>query len=482
MLNAPSALDDARTSVRVLEPSPSPVLLVLGGILISAGLLVLPWWFGAIGAFRYLFLIVALSIGLVFYRAFPVLYVGYTWWLLFLTPLVRRIVDYQIGWQDANLVMQALNLVLGLSFFTLLRNRHRLLDKVYFPFALILVALAYGYAVGLMNYGLVKATRAFMEWAFPLFFGFHVVYYWREFPALRRCIQRTFLWGIAAMGTYGVVQFVVLPPWDSFWMEHFNTLTFWGHPRPFQLRVFSTMSDYLLFGKVAMAGLLVLFSLATWKHLIAAVPGYAAFLLTASRTAWGAWLVALVLMALWIKGRMRMRLLGTLLLGTLVLLPLLAMPQAATLISDRLQTFENLEEDGSFIARQRLYREYALPALTDPIGSGFGADYVLYDSGLLMTPYLLGWPGLMLFTISLLLLIRAIWKGRRTDDLFTVISTAIVMAFLAMLPFATPFIGAAGAAFWCFVGLSLAGYRYYSTQERDEDTAPLEPTAVPERP
>ena len=471
MLDAPSALDDARASVRVLEPSPSPALLVLGGVLVSAGLLVLPWWFGAIGAFRYLFLLLTLSIGIVLYRAFPVLYVGFVWWLWFLAPFLRRVTDYYAGaYQAPNLILLAPYLVGGLSLFTLLRHRSRLLNRDYFPFVLVLAGLAYGYAIGILNHGVFAASYGLLQWIIPALFGFYVAVCWRDYPALRRCIQRTFLWGVALIGAYAVVQFFLMPPWDSFWMQN----TPWrdgslGSPKPFRVRPFSTLNSFYASATVIMAGLLLLFSQPTRKHLLAAVPGYAGFLVSIVRAAWGGWLIALMLMAVWIKGRMRTRLFGTLVLGALVILPLLSVPEIAHQVSNRFATFQNLETDVSLSVRLRQYQDATVRVLTNPIGNGIGLNAYQWDNGLLVIPHQLGWPGLFLFATGLVLLVRLVLRSRRrTQDAFAAISAAIFMATLAMLAFNNMFPDASGATLWCFAGLTIAGYHHARESEEEE--------------
>ncbi|MCG8363360.1 MAG: O-antigen ligase domain-containing protein, partial [Pseudanabaenales cyanobacterium] len=53
-----------------------------------------------IGAGRFLVLLFPLGsivVGVFLYRRYPIFYVGFTWWLWFLGPLVRRLIDYQSG-------------------------------------------------------------------------------------------------------------------------------------------------------------------------------------------------------------------------------------------------------------------------------------------------------------------------------------------------------------------------------------------------
>ena len=117
----------------------------------------------------------ALLIGATLYFRHPTLYLGFTWWLWFLTPEVRRLVDYQIGWNEISPVMIAPYLVSGMAALTLVRCLPQLLQPRLFPFALILMALNYAY-VGRPRPtpGRRAATYGLLTWIVPVLFGFHV--------------------------------------------------------------------------------------------------------------------------------------------------------------------------------------------------------------------------------------------------------------------------------------------------------------------
>ena len=62
---------------------------------------------GAGGILRLLFPLGATAVGVLLYMRYPLLYVGFTWWIWFLTPLVRRLIDQRSGWQDPSIVLLA---------------------------------------------------------------------------------------------------------------------------------------------------------------------------------------------------------------------------------------------------------------------------------------------------------------------------------------------------------------------------------------
>src|SRR5215218_7309863 len=87
------------------------LILVVGGLAIHAS-----------GLLELLYPLVALMVGVLLYWRYPALYLGFTWWLWFLTPEVRRLVDYQQGWNPESPVMLAPLLVTALGFLALLRH------------------------------------------------------------------------------------------------------------------------------------------------------------------------------------------------------------------------------------------------------------------------------------------------------------------------------------------------------------------------
>jgi hypothetical protein len=85
------------------------------------------------GALNYLYPVAAFAVGGFLYWCYPGLYLGFTFWLWFLTPEVRRLVDYQQGWNPESPVMLAPYLVTALIFFTVLRHLPKLQLRLFSP-------------------------------------------------------------------------------------------------------------------------------------------------------------------------------------------------------------------------------------------------------------------------------------------------------------------------------------------------------------
>jgi hypothetical protein len=61
--------------------------------------------------------------GFALYLRRPIGYIHFTLWVWFLTPLVRRLVDWRVGFEDQNLVLLAPSLVSAIAGLTLVCER-----------------------------------------------------------------------------------------------------------------------------------------------------------------------------------------------------------------------------------------------------------------------------------------------------------------------------------------------------------------------
>ena len=80
----------------------------------------------------------ALVLGIVLYSRHPILYVGFTWWLWFLTAWVRRVVDFQSGWQEPSVILLAPYLCSLVAILTLLNDLPQVYRRGGLPFVVCL--------------------------------------------------------------------------------------------------------------------------------------------------------------------------------------------------------------------------------------------------------------------------------------------------------------------------------------------------------
>lgn len=417
----------------------------------------------------------ALLVGAALYFRHPTLYLGFTWWLWFLTPEVRRVVDYQIGWNEISPVMVAPYLVSGVAALTLVRCLPQLLQPRLFAFALILMALNYAYVVGLMRAGPLAATYGLLTWLVPVVLGFHVAAHWQQYPRFRDAIRRVFLWGVLAMGIYGIAQFFALPAWDAYWMR-VSDMSSIGGAQPFRVRIWSTMNSPQPFALTMMAGLLFAFAAKGWFRFVAGGPGYASLLLSLVRTAWLGWVIGLVILFARARGLHKTRLLAVGIALALLSLPLLLLEPVADRVTARFETMQDLGEDESFRGRLGLYRKFFLASAGNVIGQGIGSanlatklaadsdltEYQTIDSGVLEAMFVLGWPGTLLYLSGLCWLVGGAFGGcAERDDLAVAAAGAVVIAILAMTISHNTLIGVGGSVLWTFLGLMLAAQRFH---------------------
>lgn len=437
--------------------------------------------------------VVAGGVGLVLYSVSRPLYVAFLLWVWMFTPLVRRLLDYSMGaYVENNLVMTAPFAVGGigiLGLMTMLTEEARGLRQA---FMLVLVALTYGAAMGIVVSGPVAMTTDLFDWGLPVVLSALVLVDWRQYPGYRTAILRTLVVAMGIMGLYGLYQFFVLPPWDRLWMQSVDMTTI-GRPYPGQVRVFGPLNSPLPFALTLAVGLLGLFAMRgqglLWGTVAwaSAVPAIVSLLLTETRTAWGAIVVGFFFILLRSQARSRRAIVFYLITAAVASVPILLSESVSTEVTDRAATLGALDEDHSAEARAEHFQN-ALPyILATPTGVGLGAfgrgarvsggsfsgDQ---DSGFLIIAFTLGWGGALLYAFGLGLLFLWVWRSVRGEpgrDRFPVIAAGVAVAVLSATPFGNTFSSVAGMYMWGFLGLALAGVRYY----RAQDAAALPPTA-----
>jgi hypothetical protein len=410
----------------------------------------------------------AVFVGLALYFRRPIGYFHFTLWTWFLTPLVRRVVDWRVGFEDHNLVLLTPLLVSAVAGLTLLREHRTAAGVRLTPFLLCITGVLYGFAVGLIRWRLHASNAAspgeiiyaLFGWLAPLLFGLHLYLRWPLYEEHKRALQTTFVWAVLLLGAYGVYQYVNPPVWDTSWLEHMMAdlgEESFGRPSPFQIRVWSTLNSPGVFANTLMAGLLLLFFLNSRIKPLALGAGYSAFLLTLVRTSWLGWLVGLVVLARSSKGRQIPRLLLSLVLLPILVAPLMLNQQIATLVTDRLQTLRSTGQDESFQARTEEYRVLLASLAADPFGEGLSNaetfhGYIM-DSGIIRLLYYCGWIGSVLFLSGIALCVRTMPAGRESTDLIAPAYVAVVVAMILELLSGNTFIGPSGAILWTCIGL-----------------------------
>jgi hypothetical protein len=297
-MNQPASFDN--TLYPRFQPDQNSVLnwaAILVFVFVSALLMVL----GAGKILNIAFPAGSFLIGILLYFRAPVLYVGFCWWVCFLCPFVRRVADWRSGYTDPSPILLSPFLVAFVALIGLCQCIPKCHRQGSLPFVLATIGITYASLIGLINQPMVAVVKSYLEWSSPVIFGHHLFINWRNYPLYRRSLQKTFLWGILVMGSYGIFQYMTLPEWDSFWITNsgFDALAPGIEiPEPQGVRVFSTLNSQEPFTAVVTAGMLLLFGSRSILQFPAYISGGLCLLLSSVRSSWiGLALGFLLLMA-----------------------------------------------------------------------------------------------------------------------------------------------------------------------------------------
>jgi hypothetical protein len=415
------------------------------------------------------FPVLSLGVGAFLYFRYPILYIGFSWWIWFLTAFIRRIVDFRSSYTEPSPLLLAPYLVSAITLVSVFQHLPKAYRQGGLPFILALAGAFYGFLIGLINLPTFTVLVSFLGWLCPLTFGFHLLINWRNFPSYYQNIQRTFAWGTLVMGVYGIYQYLVAPEWDRLWLINSGMISAQGSPIPFGLRVWSTMHSGEPFAAIMCAGLLLQLSNKPGVlNLSASVAGYIAFLLSTVRSAWIGWLVGLITLGSSLKAKNQIRLIVIVVMLGMIVVPLANIGSFSETITSRFNTFSNLEEDNSAQVRKETYNSVIGPALTNFIGDGVGSPGM--DSAFLSILISLGWPGTICYVGGMLLLIFSLFQNSEgSSDFFLGTARAIVMSCLVRIPVnGSAIAGVGGFLLWGFLGLGIASRIYYKHQRIDK--------------
>jgi hypothetical protein len=433
-------------------------LVVAGSGLLTAGLIAIKP-----GVVHYEFPAIALVVGAYLYRKNPVSYVSFTLWLYFLSPLIRRVVDFRSSWMNPSPILLAPLLVTSLTGWFLLTNLNRSwFRKDIWPFALALLGITLGLLCGLyLNAEKKDVIAAYLNWLAPICFGYFILRFPLDREQLKKTVTRTFVSAAFLMGIYGIYQFVQAPGWDCNWLDLMSNgdigISVMGRPEPFGLRVWSTMNSPGPFSTALTAALLLVFVDTRKLRIPAALAGFASFLLTLVRSGWLGW-VAGLFAVLASSRKYIVRVLLSLVVGAVLLLPALYYEPVADTLQSRLQSFQSIGNDESANERATEYVKLTEEIFKNPFGTGLTnkdkLDGYVLDSTLLRLPLQLGWVGCLFYCAAIGLLVRRMFP-LPAELQFSVVARAIAISVLVRAPFGQVLVSVDGLILWMFVGFAV---------------------------
>ncbi|WP_321961116.1 hypothetical protein [Paraburkholderia sp. J7] len=416
------------------------------------------------------------------YRRYPAHYLSYVCWLFFLTPEVRRFADFFNGaFNSTSMIMMTPFVAASLCGISMVLNYRLLGQRRAAPLIMLLIAVAYGYVLGVAQFGIVPATYTMVGWVQPIFIGWYIMLNWRLYPLFRQVLFKTFVWGTILMGFYGIYQYVSPPPWTIFWLAQSGMESSSGSPVPFGMRICSTMNSAGPFSMTMMVGLLMSIASPSKLKIAAGIAGVPALLFTAVRTSWGAVVIGLIYPLAMLDVRSRLRLIMAILLFAGLCTPMLLIDQVTAPLAKRMATIGNLSEDNSFQARQGFYTNFASIAEESFAGHGLGSTGLAakladphaqiiasLDSGVVDIVWVLGWGGGLLYVAGLVALL---WRAflaslARPGDRFAISVVGVAIAILAIMVMIDTMQGSSGMYFMFGVVMPVIGVRYSRQQQR----------------
>ncbi|WP_432573415.1 hypothetical protein [Kineococcus sp. SYSU DK005] len=385
-------------------------------------------------------------------------------WLWFLSPEVRRVVDWRTGWHPVSYVMVAAPLATVLCLLPALRNVRPVHRSAVLAFTVFLVALGYATAVGVVRTGPAAPAADVLQWLPPVALGVWIANSELSTRDLRRALTRTAVAGGVVLGLYALVQFVLLPPWDSYWFEN-APLGSLGSNEPFEVRVWSLLNSPGPFATVLLALMaLVLASRSPlrWVSFGLSAVGIG---LSLVRAAWAGFVVLLLVLVTRMKKASAAVIAATALL--LVVMAALGGP-VYDAIAERFDTsVQSGSSDVSFTERLAFHVEMLPVILADPVGQGLGASGVAtkldnagdlgtrgdFDGGALQVLFAFGPLVGTAVLVTVLLAVLAAWaRSREQEPLFKVCAAAAV-ALVSQLVFGNPFTSVSGVVLWVVLGV-----------------------------
>jgi len=277
-------------------------------------------------------------------------YLDFVLWCWFLSPFLRRVMDYQAGWYDPSFILLTPYLV---TIVAPLMGVRRITERSFqesAPFVLALLAIACGVGLGLFHGFTIELATPLMDWCVPVLFAWWL-YSTTDLDRadILSSVERSFFAGVLVMGIYGVIQYVLAPPWDTNWLIQLSAkadVNSMGTPQPYGMRVFSTLNSSGVFALVLACGLLILVQSRRKLAPVAAIFGCVSLLLTLGRSAWLTLTIGLALL-LFLMPKKVLR--AVAISGIIVFLAfsVASLSPARDLISERFSSFSRLREDAS---------------------------------------------------------------------------------------------------------------------------------------
>jgi hypothetical protein len=396
-------------------------------------------------------------------------YLTFAAWLWFLSPFLRRVVDWQTTYHASSAIQLAPALAGLLAIPVALLHRRQVDRTIGRLFAFATVVFVYGAVVGLLRNGPSRVLIDVLAVIAPFGAGLFALTVPPDPAKLRRTLVSICVWGSIVMGAYGVLQFLVVPAWDARWVAD-SGITTVGQAKAGAIRVFSTLNTSNPFGEVIAVTLLV--ALAERRYVLrgaAVLFGFLALGLSLVRAAW----IAIAVAFAGLINNNRIRVVTAVIVMAVGLVGLLTFGGSITsAVSTRVDNSVAAgSNDESLNARLNFQRSILGPTLVDVAGEGMGSTGAAlrtsgdafvggtdkrranFDSGIFENATVYGSVlGLGLF-VGLIAGNVAAWRRSRGGPLEIAFCASAVTLLVVSLFFQNTIQGATGYLLWVLLAV-----------------------------
>jgi putative inorganic carbon (HCO3(-)) transporter len=390
-------------------------------------------------------------------------------------PEVRRLFDWLTGgYTSISLLSIAPLLVSMLMLIPIIRKLHELPKPIQTTMLWFAITCGYGLSIGFVKNG-VASLFDLAGYIIPLLIIPYI--YTSNLGQKERDRWLSAYANIAVIvASYGLIQYLVAPPWDVFWMNHVEMNSI-GRPEPLSIRVFSTLNSPGPAGLFLSGALAPMLLERRWRGFLGWL-GVAlvalCLALTMVRASWITLVIILVTYMLTNNSRHKLRsILSLLAFGTVMYVVLSRLPGAEAIMG-RFQSLGSGSEDQSFNERLAFSMNLIPTLLHNPLGSGLGSIGVgtkLENGGALGTfgDFDNGfWAIFLTFGIGFgLFFFRGVWlvakraivamKSKSVPMYGPRLTLAVLTGAIVSLIFSNAFTGLNGVILWFLVGAGLVG-------------------------
>jgi hypothetical protein len=415
-----------------------------------------------------IFPISALVVGVFLQQRNPALYVGFTWWLWFLSPVIRRMIDYYAGTYTYGPWHLTPMLVTSLTIVSLFRHGPREFKGYGRPILISAIGVLYGALVTYAQSDMRVTVLGTLGWLSPIAFCFYLYINWRSYPEIKSAVQNSFISAMPVMGLYGIYQYVVAPAWDCFYLNNPTTTTSFGLPEPFGIRVFGTMdAPHTLGACMAVGVYMIIASPANPFKYLGLISGFLTLLLTSARTIWIGIIIGIFSLLPNISWRRRF---GFIILAVVVGFIVYSLAMSEPFYETITKRFESLQDsdDGSFSSRKDALNSSIILALFEFVGKGFEATNIILeggvpvsDNGIFLIIFGLGIIGAIPYLFGFISLSYSLFNkfDFKPDEMLSISRTVITStAFQALFVAVTE--SAFSMVLWGFIGMGIISIRY----------------------